>query len=330
MAHHVRGVELQHPHPLDPVQNPQGVGKAGIARVQQVDLRRIARHDHPRPFAQTGQHHLHLQTARVLGFIDDDEGVAEGAAAHEGDGGGFDLALVAAALHVFGAQDVVQRLPDRGQIRVDLLVQIAGQKAQLLACLDRRAGDDQPVHLSAPQQGRAIGRRQKCLAGARRSDAEGQFAPAQHVQIGGLGLGLGHDGAALAARQGYPGRRHARRAFSAARLAQGGAHIGLGDLGAQGRALGQILDHPAGVGSIARAAVDRDPAARRLDQYLEGVLDQGDVAAVRPDDRAQFSVIQRYELGLSRHQAAFSDWVGAAFGCWGPWGVTSRPCRLFC
>jgi len=31
--------------------------------------------------------------------------VAESAAAHEGDGRGLDLALVAAALHVFGAED---------------------------------------------------------------------------------------------------------------------------------------------------------------------------------------------------------------------------------
>ena len=77
----------------------------------------------------------------------------------------------------------------------------------------------------------------------------------------------------------------------AARLAQGGAHVRLGDIGAQGRALGQVLDHPAGVGAIARAAIDRNAAARRFYQHLEGVLDQGDVAAVGSDHGAQFGVV---------------------------------------
>ena len=40
--------------------------------------------------------------------------------------------------------------------------------------------------------------------------------------------------------------------------------------------------HPSG--AVAGAAIDRHPASRRLDQHLEGVLDQGDVAAVGPDD----------------------------------------------
>ena len=114
------------------------------------------------------------------------------------------------------------------------------------------------------------------------------------VQPAGHRLALaGHDGAALAAGQGDARRRQTRRALAAPRLTQGGAYIGLCDLGAQGGALGQILDHAAGVGPIAHAPVDGDPAARRLDQNLEGVLDQGDVTTVRS--------VQGNELGLSRH-----------------------------
>jgi hypothetical protein len=74
--------------------------------------------------------------------------MGQGAAAHEGDRCGLDLAFVAPAADVVGAEDVVQRLPDRGQIGIDLFVQVAGQEAQLLARLDRRPGDDQPVDLS--------------------------------------------------------------------------------------------------------------------------------------------------------------------------------------
>ena len=65
--------------------------------VDQVDLAGIAGHRHARAFAQAGQHHLHLQARGVLGLVDDDEGVGQGAAAHEGDGRHLDLAAVAAA-----------------------------------------------------------------------------------------------------------------------------------------------------------------------------------------------------------------------------------------
>ncbi|MNN60246.1 hypothetical protein D3C81_1754150 [compost metagenome] len=83
--------------------------------------------------------------------------------------------------------------------------------------------------------------------------------------------------------------------------AQGHAHVGLGDLGARVRPLGQGLDDTLGLGPVPRRTVDRYAAARRLDQHLEGVLDQGDVAAVGTDHGSQGLIAQGQELGLSRH-----------------------------
>ena len=123
--------------------------QAAVARIDQVDLGGIARDRHARAFAQAGQHHLHLQARGVLGLVDDDEGVVERAAAHEGDGRHLDLALFAAAAQLVGAQDVVQGLPDRCHVGIDLLVHVAGQETQPLAGLDGGAGDDQPVNLAA-------------------------------------------------------------------------------------------------------------------------------------------------------------------------------------
>ena len=49
----------------------------------QVDLRDVARDDHPRPEAQARQEHLHLLGARVLGLVEDHERVVQRAPAHE-------------------------------------------------------------------------------------------------------------------------------------------------------------------------------------------------------------------------------------------------------
>ena len=194
------------------------------ARIDQVDLARIAGHRHPRAFAQPGQHHLHLQARGVLGLVDDDEGVVEGAAAHEGDGRHLDLALVAAAAQLLGAQDVVQRLPDRRHIGIDLLVQVAGQEAQPLAGLHRRAGDDQPVDLAAQQQARAMGDGEEGLAGAGGPDAEHQVVAGQQLQIARLGGGLG----GRPRRAGPAAGRPPPTAGSPAARGDGRAHVGLG------------------------------------------------------------------------------------------------------
>ena len=49
---------------------------------------------------------------------------------------------------LLGVDHVVQRVEQRPQVRVDLRHQVAGQEAQALARLDRRAGEDDPVDLA--------------------------------------------------------------------------------------------------------------------------------------------------------------------------------------
>ncbi len=92
------------------------------------------------------------------------------------------------------------------------------------------------------------------------------------------GDGVGRDRALTRAGLGHGG-------------AQGGAHVGLGELGAAVKTVGQGLDDPLGLGPVAGRAVDGDTAAGSLDQHLEAVLDQGDVPAVRSDDGAQGKVV---------------------------------------
>ena len=202
MAHHVLGRKARNADTLDPIKQANRVGQARVSGIEQVDLRRVARHHHPRALTQTGQDHLHLQTRRVLGLIDDDEGMAEGAAAHEGDRRNLDLALFPAASKLFSTQQIGQGLPDRSHIGINLLGQIAGQKAQTLTRLDRRAGHNQTIDLAAQQHIGPVRHRQIGLASSGRAYAKDQLILAQHIQIVGLSRRLGRHHAALAHRHG--------------------------------------------------------------------------------------------------------------------------------
>src|SRR5262245_48789876 len=54
-----------------------------LGEVRGIDLRDVAQADECRPWSGAGHHRLHLLGTQVLRFIDDDEAVQEGAAAHE-------------------------------------------------------------------------------------------------------------------------------------------------------------------------------------------------------------------------------------------------------
>ena len=87
------------------------------------------------------------------------------------------------------------------QIGVHLALQIAGQEAQPLPCLHRRAGEDDAVDLLVPEGGHGGGHRQVGLAGARRADAQGDGVLLDGVHIPFLAQVLGLMGLPLAVTQ---------------------------------------------------------------------------------------------------------------------------------
>ena len=139
---------------LDAAQRLERVGEAGARAGRQIDLGRVAGHHHARVLAEPGQEHLHLHRRRVLRLVEDDEGVRQRAAAHEGERRDLDLAAGEPLRQLVGRQHVVQRVVERPQIRIDLLAQIAGQEAEPLAGLDRRPRQDDPLDLAGHQAGR--------------------------------------------------------------------------------------------------------------------------------------------------------------------------------
>ena len=89
-----------------------------------------------------------------------------------------------AALDLLGRHHVVERVVERPQIGIDLLLHVAGQEAEPLAGLDRRARQDDALDHAALEQHRRMGDGQIGLAGAGRADAEDQLGALQRAHIG--------------------------------------------------------------------------------------------------------------------------------------------------
>ena len=107
-----------------------------------IDLRDVARHDGLRSETEAREEHLHLLGRRVLRFVEDDERVVQRSAAHERERRDLDHVALDEPLDAFDVQHVVERVVQRPQVRIHLLLQVAGQEAELLAGLDRGARED--------------------------------------------------------------------------------------------------------------------------------------------------------------------------------------------
>jgi hypothetical protein len=94
------------------------------------------------------------------------------------------LGLLQAAVDLVRRHHIVERVVERAQIGIDLLLHVAGQEAEPLARLDRRTRQDHPGDVAALQQRCGIGDRQIGLAGTGRAGAEDQVRPVQRADIG--------------------------------------------------------------------------------------------------------------------------------------------------
>ena len=118
-----------------------------------VDLAGVAGEDHLGAFADTGQHRLQRGRLEVLRLVDDDDLAMQRPAAQEGDR--LERQLIAAdqlvdqtggvvAAALIGERD--DRVVDRRHPRVELLLERAGQEADLGAADgDQRAVDGEAL-----------------------------------------------------------------------------------------------------------------------------------------------------------------------------------------
>ena len=171
-------------------------GQAGGLAARQVDLRGVARDDDLGAEAQACEEHFHLADRRVLGFVQDDEGVVEGAAAHVGQGRDLDGAGGHELGQGLGVEHVAQGVVEGTQVGVDLVGEGAWQEAQVFPGLDGGAGQDDAAHLAGEEAAHGLGHRQVGFAGARGADAEDDGGAVDGVRVGLLARGLGADRAA--------------------------------------------------------------------------------------------------------------------------------------
>ena len=143
---------------------------------RQVGLRDVAGDHRLGAEADARQEHLHLLEGGVLRLIEDDEGVVERAAAHEGERRDLDHVALDEARHAVEAHHLVERVVHRPQVRIDLLRQVSRQEPEALARLDRRTHQDEPPHALGLQRLDRAGHREVGLAGAGGADAEGEIA----------------------------------------------------------------------------------------------------------------------------------------------------------
>ena len=104
-------------------------------------------------------------------------------------------------LEPLGVEHVVERVVERAQVRIDLLLERAGQEAEPLAGLDRGAGEDDAPDLLVEQRAHRQRHREVGLAGAGGADGEHDVVRADEVDVLLLGGALRRDRPAGARRQ---------------------------------------------------------------------------------------------------------------------------------
>ena len=292
----------------------QSRGLAG----RQVDLARVAGDDHLRVLAEPGEEHLHLHRRGVLRLVENDDGVGERAAAHEGERRHLDQARLQSALDLVGRHHVVERVVERAEIGVDLLAHVAGQEAEPLAGLDRRPRQDDALGRAALDHRRGIGDGEVGLAGAGRADAEDQIGAVEGADIGVLHHRPRHHGPA-------PGR-NLGHGEPAARLERGQAQLRLRRLGEADRAVDvagrdlvallepavQDVEGEPGAGAGLLAAADGHLVAAGGGIDPEPLLDLREVAVELAEQRRHQPVVVEGDddmgLVLGERRDGASDW----------------------
>ena len=97
-------------------------------------------------------------------------------------------------MQLVGAEHVGQRVIQRAQIRVDLVVERAGEETEVLPRLDRRARQDDAANTPVLERAHRLGHGEVGLARAGRADREGDGVGVHGVDVGDLPRRLGTHG----------------------------------------------------------------------------------------------------------------------------------------
>src|SRR6266508_302961 len=177
------GIEKDETDSLDAREQLARLAQPGGLSLRQIHLRDVARDDGPRSESNACQEHPHLLRGRVLGLIQDDERVVQGAPPHEGDRGNLDDAALEQLRGLLVPKDVVERVVERTQVRVDLLHHVARQKSQALPRFHRRPSEHDSLDLLFQKIRRRHGHRQVRLPRSRRADREDEVVAVDGLHV---------------------------------------------------------------------------------------------------------------------------------------------------
>ena len=213
-----------------------------------------------------------------------------------------------------GVEHVVQGVVERAQVRVDLLVQGAGQESQPLPRLHRGPGQDDPVDLLGLQRLDRLGHGQVGLAGAGRADGEHDRVLVDGVRVALLVQRLGPDGAAAGGQD--SDREHVRRADAALGAEHGRGPLDRvrGQVGALAQQLDQLVEERGNQSGLRRAPGRGDLVAADVDVGVEFPLN--DVQQLVPGtEQADHRMIGGYHDLHLRSRFAFRFLLPVAVGC---------------
>ena len=224
--------------------------------------------------------------------------------------------------HLLRREEVVQRVVERLHVGVDLLLHVAGQEAEPLARLDRRAGEDDPVDVAVDVHRRRRRHREVGLAGAGGADAEDELVAEEVAHVELLRRGARLDQLAPGADlQGLAGehvelahpRLDRRRRAAVRRRPEPDRRL---DVARRHRAallqpLVEAAQHLLGLLALRRRPVQRQMVAAAVDRHAEARFDLDDVAvelAAKVDQEAVVGELQN-SVGLIGQVG-----LGAGFG----------------
>ena len=164
---------------------------------RQIDLGHVARDDHLGIDAEAGEEHFDLMLGGVLRLVEDDDGVAQRAAAHEGQRGDLDHVV----LHVFAqagrGDHLLEGVVEGLEIGVELVFHLAGQEAEFLAGLYGGSAEDDLAHLLVLQCAHGQGDGDEGLARSGGPDGEGEVVLLEAIDEQLLIGRAGGDGATI-------------------------------------------------------------------------------------------------------------------------------------
>jgi hypothetical protein len=183
MSHHIHILKVAELDPFHPIQKIDRLHQPRLLRIRQIDLRDVA-----------GNHRLRVGPNRVRNiFICSVVVFCASSMMMKASfsvrprinaSGATSMMFFSSILSTFsGSQQIVERVIKRPQIRIDLLLQAARQKAQPLARLHRRPHQDNPAHLLGIHRRHRHGDRQIRLARTRRPHAEGHIVLLNRLNI---------------------------------------------------------------------------------------------------------------------------------------------------